>query len=222
MDYEPEELKRTSSISTGFATCDWKKHEFSIMDTPGDQNFFTDTRMCLQGADAAIVLIDAVDGIKVQTEQAWDLADEFGLPRCIFVNRLDRERAEFLKTVKDAEESFSLKPVVVQMPIGKEHDFKGIVDLLKMKAYVYDEAGKASETDIPADMADAVEEQREAFIENVAEADDELLEKYLEGEEPSNDQLKAALKKGTIEHIFAPVLCGSATKNIVWTCSWIS
>ncbi|ACL02538.1 translation elongation factor G [Desulfatibacillum aliphaticivorans] len=214
MDFEPEELKRTSSISTGFATCGWKKHEFSIMDTPGDQNFFSDTRLCLQGADAAIVVIDAVDGVKVQTEQAWELADEYGLPRCIFVNRLDRERSEFLKTVKDAEESFELKPVIVQFPIGKEHEFNGVVDLLKMKAYVYDDKGNGSETDIPADIADAVEEQREAFIENVAEADDELLEKYLEGEEPSNDQLKAALKKGTLEGIFAPVLCGSATKNV--------
>lgn len=214
MDFEPEELKRTSSISTGFASYEWKKHEISLMDTPGDQNFFSDTRMCLQGADSAVVVIDAVDGVKVQTEQAWNLADEFGLSRVIFINKLDRERSDFMRTFQDAANSFSIKPIILQLPIGKEHDFSGVVDLLANKAYTYDENGKATQCDIPADMADEVETQREALIENVAEADDELLEKYLEGEELTDEELKNALKKGTLGLSFVPVLCGAATRNI--------
>lgn len=215
MDYEPEELKRHTSISTSFAQIPWNKHTISVMDTPGDQNFFTDTKLSMYAADAAVVVVDAVDGVKVQTEQAWDFAAEYNLPLAILINKLDRERADFQRTMRDCVDSFgSPKPIVVQIPVGSEADFKGVVDLISMKAYTYDDKGKATAGEIPADMKDDVETEHEAFIENVAEADDALIEKYLEGETLTDDEIKAALRKGIRERTFVPVLCGSATKNI--------
>jgi elongation factor G len=215
MDYEPEELKRQTSISTSFAQAPWKKHAINIIDTPGDQNFFTDTKLCMQAADAIVVVVDGVDGVKVQTELAWDFAADDNLPAIIFLNKLDRERCDFQHALQDCRNSFeSPKPITVQLPIGSEADFKGIVDLVSMKAYTYDGSGQASSTDIPADMKETVDAEREALIENVAEADDALIEKYLEGETLSDEEIKAALRKGILERIFAPVLCGSATQNI--------
>jgi len=214
MDFEPEELKRNISLSSGFNQYDWKKHTVRLIDTPGDQNFFSDTRICMQAADGAVVVIDAVDGVKVQTEQAWDFAEEFNLPSVIIINKLDRERADFLRTCKDVAECFEPKPVILQLPIGSEADFKGVIDLVGMKAYTYDAKGKAKKVDIPSDMQDLVAKEREALVENVVESDDELLERYLEGESLSDDEIKAALKKGTLSRTFVPVLCGSATNNI--------
>lgn len=214
MDYEPEELKRQTSISASFAQVPWKKHDISLIDTPGDQNFFTDTKLCLQAADGAVVVVDAIDGVKVQTEQAWEFATDLNLPSIIFINKLDRERADFQRAFSDASETFgSPKPIIVQLPIGSEADFKGIVDLVSMKAYTYDD-GKATAMDIPADIRDLVETERESLIENVAEADDALIEKYLEGEALSDDEIKDTLRKGTVSRTFVPVLCGSATQNI--------
>ncbi|MBA2880655.1 elongation factor G [Desulfosalsimonas propionicica] len=213
MDFEPEELKRRSSISTAFYPFSWKQRKINLIDTPGDQNFFSDTRLCMQAADSAVVVIDAVDGIKVQSEQAWEYADEFDLPRVIFINKVDRERADFSKAFNDAVEIFSPKPIILQLPIGQEADFKGVVDLVNMKAWVYED-GKAKGTDIPADMQETAEAEREVLIENIAEADDELVEKYLEGETLSDEEILAALRKGTLEKAFVPVMCGSATLNI--------
>ncbi|MBW1988470.1 MAG: elongation factor G [Deltaproteobacteria bacterium] len=213
LDFEPEELKRKATICAAFHQYTWKKHTVYLTDTPGDQNFFAETRNVLQGVDAAVVVVDAVDGVKVQTEQAWDVSGQLGLPRVIFINRLDRERADFLRTVEDVAQCFEPKPVVLQLPIGAEADFKGVVDLLTQKAYTY-ENGKATETDIPADMADEVESRREALIEDLAEADDTLLERYLEGESLSDEEMRMALRKGTREGAFAPVICGSATRMI--------
>jgi elongation factor G len=214
MDFEPEEIKRNSSISTGFHQLTWKKHTVTILDTPGDQNFFSETRCCLQAADAVTVVVDAVDGIKVQTEQAWDFAGEFDQPCVIFINKLDRERADFQKAFGEAVELFTPKPIILQLPIGSEADFKGVVDLITGKAYVYDDAGKAKAADVPADMQARVDSEREALIENIAEADDALVERYLEGESLSQEELKAALKKGTLSRTFVPVVCGSATRNV--------
>jgi len=214
MDFEPEELKRTASISSGFAQFGWEKHTISLIDTPGDQNFFTDTKLCMQAADGAVIAIDAVDGIKVQTEQALEFAKDYDLPCMVFVNKLDKERADFAKNVQEATELFDIKPIIVQLPIGKEAGFNGIVDLIAMKAYTYDDSGKAAVVDIPADMQDQVETEKEALIENIAEADDALLERYLEGEEISDAEYQAALKKGIATRTFAPVLCGAATSSI--------
>jgi len=214
MDFEPEEIKRTSSVSSAFHHFEWNKATINLIDTPGDQSFFTDTKFSMRAADCAAVLVDAVDGIKVQTEQAWEFATDFNIPCFIFINKLDRERADFFRTFEDARQIFDPKPILVQLPIGSEADFRGVVDLARMKAYIYDETGKAKETDIPADMQDQVEEEREAFIENVAESDDELIERYLEGETLTDDDIKEALKQGMLTRSFVPVLCGSATKNV--------
>ncbi len=214
MDFEPEELKRQTSISTAFHQFTWKKHTVNLIDTPGDQNFFSDTRTCMQAADSAVVVIDAVDGVKVQTEQAWEFAGEFNLPRVIFINKLDRERADFFRAFKDVTGCFEPKPIIVQLPIGSETNFNGIVDLIRMKAYTYDADGKATEIDIPSDMQELVDSEREAMIENIAEADDALIEKYLEGETLSDAEINAGLREGTIHQTFVPVFCGSATKNI--------
>lgn len=214
MDFEPEEIKRNISISSGFHDYEWKKHTINLIDTPGDQNFFSDTKNCMQAADGSVVLIDAIDGVKVQTEQAWDFAEEFNLPCLIFINKLDRERADFFRTFKDVTDSFKPKPIILQLPIGSEADFNGMVDLVTMKAYTYDDNGKSTEIDIPSDMQDLVKKERESLVENVAETDDDLLERYLEGETLSDDDIKAALKKSTLSRSFVPVLCGSATNNI--------
>jgi elongation factor G len=215
MDFEPEELKRQASLSSGIHQIEWKKHTINIIDTPGDQNFFTDTKNCMQGADIALFVIDAIDGVRVQTEQAWEFAADFKMPAMILVNKLDKERADFNKTFLDIKESLiDPKPMIIQLPVGAEADFKGVIDLIGMKAYVYDDSGKPSATDIPADLQELAESERENLIENIAEADDELIERYLEGETISDDELKAALKKGVNERIFAPVVFGSAIGNV--------
>jgi len=214
MDFEPEELKRTSSISSGFHQFEWKKHIINIIDTPGDQNFFSDTLSCQQAADGALVVIDAVDGIKVQTEQAWEFARNFKQPCMILINKLDRERADFSRAFQEAADIFDPKPIILQLPIGTEDDFKGIVDLISGQAYVYGEDGKARKSEVPADMQDTVESEKENLIENIAEADDDLVERYLEGEELTEEELRVALRKGTLTRTFTPVVCGSATKNI--------
>ncbi|MEE8541746.1 MAG: elongation factor G [Desulfobacterales bacterium] len=214
MDFEPEELKRKTSISSGFHQLSWGKYTISLIDTPGDQNFFSDTKSCMQASDGAAVIVDAVDGVKVQTEQGWEFAEEFGLPCLIFINKLDRERADFKRAFDDVVQIFKPKPIILQLPIGKEAGFNGIVDLISQKAYTYDESGKATSIEIPSDMQEQVETEYEILIENIAEADDELLERYLEGESLSDDELKGALRKGTLSRAFVPVLCGSATQNI--------
>lgn len=214
MDFEPEEIKRCTSISSAFHQFAWKNHTVNLIDTPGDQNFFADTKSCMQAADGVVLLIDAVDGTKVQTEQAWEFANEFNLPVVIFINKLDRERADFFRTFKDAANCFDPKPIVLQIPIGAEADFKGVVDLIRMKTFVYDTEGKTVTGDIPSDIQEQVEREREMLIENVAEADDELLERYLEGETLSDEEIKAGLKKGIICRTFVPVLCGSTIKSI--------
>lgn len=214
MDFEPEEVRRHISISSAFHQYSWKKHKVNIIDTPGDANFFSDTRYCLQGADGAIVVIEAIDGVKVQTEQAWEFADQFEMPRAVFINKMDRERADFFGTVKDVAQTFAPKPILLQLPIGAEENFKGVVDLISQKAYLYEQDGKSKVGDIPAEIQDQVTTEREALIENIAEADDELLEKYLDGQTLTNEELMQGLRTGTLGRAFVPVLCGSATRNI--------
>jgi elongation factor G len=214
MDFEPEELKRLISISSGFFQLNWKKHVISLIDTPGDQNFFTDTINSMQGAEGVIVVIDSVDGIKVQTEMAWDYAKDFGLPCAIFINKLDRERSDYTRTLQEAVSLLDPKPISIQLPIGSEGGFKGVIDLITMKAHVYGPDGKVTIGDIPSDLADLAGKERDALIENVAEADDNLIERYLEGETLSDDEIKSALRKGTVSRKFVPVICGSAIKDI--------
>nr|MDJ0722175.1 GTP-binding protein [Desulfobacterales bacterium] len=152
MDFEPEELKRTSSISTGIHQFPWKKNTITILDTPGDQNFFTDTKNCMQAADSALFVIDALDGVRVQTEQGWEFADDFNLPVMLLINKMDKERADYQQALEDVKNSLTgPKPILIQLPIGAEAEFKGVVDLISGKAFVYD-AGKLSPTEVPEDL----------------------------------------------------------------------
>jgi len=215
MDTEPEEAKRMASITSGIFQHQWKKHTINLIDTPGDQNFFSDAISCFQAADGLVVVIDSVDGIKVQTEEAWEFAAAHNLPCAIFINKLDKDRADFSQTLADAKEVLGdPKPIILQLPIGEKEEFKGVVDLINMKAYTYDENGDRTAGDIPADMMDQAEAEKEALIENITEADEELMERYLEGETLSDEELNQALKTGIATRTFAPVLCGAATARI--------
>jgi elongation factor G len=216
MDFEPEEVKRKITISTAIHYCDWKKNALNIIDTPGDDNFLSDTKFALQAADGAVVVVDATAGVKVGTEKVRDFADEQKLPQIIFVNKMDRERADFYAVVEDVSKAFRVKPTPVFLPIGSEDQFEGLVDLIKGKAYIYskDGSGKFKESDAPEEMADEISEWREKAIENIVEADDDLMEKYLEGEEISPQELEKTFVQAIKAGMVVPVLCGSATLNI--------
>ncbi|WP_027714580.1 elongation factor G [Desulfuromonas sp. TF] len=216
MDFEPEEIKRGITISSSLNHCEWKGHSLHIVDTPGYTNFLHDTRNCMRILGGAVLVVSAVDGVKAQTLKIWEWANEFEVPRIIFVNKLDRERADFLKAVDDIQKSLSTRAVAVSMPVGAEHDFQGIIDLVDMKArfFKFDEAGTYDETDIPAEYQEEADRLRLAMVEAAAEADDELMEKYLEGETLSTEEILRGLREGTLTKVFTPVLCGSATANI--------
>lgn len=215
-DFEPEEIKRKISISSSIHHLDWKKHLINIIDTPGDDNFLSETKLALQGADSAVLVIDATAGVKVGTEKVWSFADELNLPRLIFVSKMDRERANFFKVVDEINAAFEAKATPILLPLGAEDKFEGIIDLVKKKAYIYekDGSGKFKITDIPEDMADVVEEWAEKMMENVVEVDDELMEKYLEGEGLSQEELEKALYKAIKSQIITPVTCGSSVLDI--------
>jgi elongation factor G len=216
LDYEPEEIKRRITIGSSFHHCDWKKNHINVIDTPGDDNFLSDTKFSLQAADGAVLVIDATSGLKFGTEKVWGFAEEAALPRIIFVNKVDRERADFFKRIEDISQQFETKITPVFLPIGQEEDLKGIVDLIKMKAYIFDKdgTGKFETNDIPDDMADTANEWREPMIENIVEANDELMEKYLEGEELAPQEIEQTFVEGIKSGSVIPVVCGSALLNI--------
>jgi elongation factor G len=216
LDFEQEEIKRKITISSAFHHCTWKKSYINIIDTPGDDNFLSDAKASMQAADAAIIVVDATAGVKIGTENAWEISNEMGLSRIIFVNKMDRERADFFKIVEDIQSNLTGKTVPVILPIGAEEDFAGVVDLVKMKAYEYgkDGSGKMEETDIPDDMSGTVEEWREMMIENIVEANDDLMEKYLEGEELDPKDIEKTFFMGIKSGEITPIICGSSTLNM--------
>ncbi|MBW1722222.1 MAG: elongation factor G [Deltaproteobacteria bacterium] len=216
LDFEPEEVKRKITISTAVHHCTWKKHFINLIDMPGDDNFLSDTRLSLQATDGLVVVLDATAGVKIGTEKVWGFADEQELPRIVFVNKMDRERADFFSVIDGMSETFDAKLTPIFLPIGAEDDFKGIIDLIKMKAYLYskDGSGDFKEADIPGDMSDTVEEWREKMIENIVEANDELMEKYLEGEELSTKEIEETFYQGFKSGMLVPIACGSAMLNI--------
>ena len=215
-DFEPEELKRQKTLSASLHHFKWDKCEINIIDTPGDSNFSADVQNCLQIVDAAIVLVDAVSGVQVQTEKVWNYADNFGLPRLIFINKIDMERANFKLVLKGIEEVLGKKPMVIQLPLGEESAFAGVIDLITMKALRFsdDGSGEFSQEDIPEDIHSQAEEFNKRMIEDIAESSDELLEKYLEGTELTPDEISHGLKQGVMTGNLIPVLCGSASKNM--------
>ncbi len=214
LDFEPEEQNRKITISTACHHFTWKKHDIFFLDPPGDDNFNAEAKLAAWAADNALLVVEATDPVKVQTEKVFAFVREFGLPCAAFVNKLDRENADFEKAIKILEERLEVRPVPVAYPIGKEADLKGVVDLINMKAFVYDENGKASPAEIPADIADRVEELRASLIEFAAESDDELLEKFLEEGELTAEEIAKGLRRGILEGRFVPVSCGSVAKMV--------
>jgi elongation factor G len=216
MDFEPEEIKRKISITSALDHCEWDGHSIHIVDTPGYGNFIADTRACMRSLDCAVVILSAISGVKAQTEEIWSWANEFEIPRIAFVNKMDRERASFLRAIDDMEKSLGARGVAIQMPIGAEADFQGVIDLVTMKAcfYAMDGSGTFTEGAIPAEYADEAARLREQLVETVAEAYDALTEKYLEAGELTEEEILDGLRVGTMRNTFTAVLCGSATANI--------
>ena len=215
MDFDPEERARQLTINTSFHHFTWKKCMINIIDTPGDANFITDTYNSLQVADGALVIIDASSGVQVITEKVWQYLNEFKIPRIIVINKLDRENTDFSSTLENIKDRLRIKPLVLHIPIGKEANFNGVIDLVKMKGYIFadDDSGNFSESEIPADCKDSATELRQKLIEDIAETKEELLEKYLEGQELSSEEIAGGIKTGIINQSLIPVICGSAMQN---------
>jgi elongation factor G len=214
MDYDAEEIKRKISISAAIASAPWKNEKITIIDTPGYFDFVGDVKSSMRVADSALVLLDAVGGVEVGAELVWGYANDYHLPRMVVINKMDRENANFYSVVDKAKSILSASIVPIQLPIGSQADFTGIVDLIHMKAYKYSTNGKFEEIAIPADMEDQAAEYREQLIELAAEGDDELTMKYLEGDELTHEEIQFGLRRGTMAGKVAPLLCGSAFKNI--------
>ena len=213
MDFEPEEIKRQISISAAFNHLSWKKNDIYLIDTPGDDNFFNETRFAAQVADSAILTVGAVLGVRAQTEKFVDLIERNNLPCLICVTKMDRERANFQKTVDGIKEAFHLNPVIVSLPIGAEDQFQGVVDLVANTAWFFVEGGKAKAGEIPSDMAAEVAALRDNLMEYVAETDDELIEKFLEEGMLTDEELTAGLKAAVRAAKIAPVCACSGLNN---------
>src|SRR5882724_8158288 len=212
-DFDPDEIKRKISINTAVAYLDHKGHRINVVDTPGYGDFIADARAGLRVVEAAVVVVDAVAGVQVQTEKVWKFATEFELPRAIVVNRLDRERSDFFRTLDSITRRLKGRVVPAHIPIGEESGFRGFVDLVTQKATVYAE-GKLADASVPAEVADRVKEWREKLVEAAAETDDDLLAKYLEEGSLGEAEMLEALRAGISQGKIIPVLCAAATKSI--------
>lgn len=214
-DYDPEEIKRQVSISASLAPVEWKDHKINFIDTPGYFDFVGEVRGALRVTDAAVIVVCAVSGVEVGTEKVWNYCNEYDIPRAFFINKLDRENANYARTLESLRQSFGLNVAPVMLPIGAEDNFDGVIDLLAMKAYGFSDNGrKIEEREIPAELNDQVEEYRTALIEAVAESDDELLIKYLEGEQLTDAEINDGVRNCIASGQLVPVFCGSAAKNI--------
>lgn len=217
MDYEPEEVERKITISSTLACFEWAKSKINLLDTPGDDNFISDAKLCMRVVDGAVIVMSAVSGVKVGTEKVWEYANEFSAATGIFINKMDRERADFVRAVEDIQKNFTDKTcLVVQVPIGQEESFKGVVDLLTMKAFVFkgDDTGAFDIVEIPAEQADLAQKYREKLVETAVEMDDDIMERYLNGDEIKPEEIENCLKSGISGNKIVPVFCGSATRNI--------
>ena len=215
MDWMEQEQERGITITSAATTAQWKGHRINIIDTPGHVDFTVEVERSLRVLDGAVAVLDAQSGVEPQTETVWRQATTYGVPRIVFANKMDKIGADFLYSVRTIHERLQANAHPIQLPIGAEDEFSGIIDLIKMKAEIYtnDLGTDIQETDIPEDLQDLAEEWREKLVEAVAETDEELMERYLEGDEISQEELKAAIRKATCAAEFYPVLCGSAFKN---------
>lgn len=214
LDYEPEEIDRNLSISSSFCNYSWDKHQVILTDTPGDDNFINDAKYATRIADTAIFTVGAVLGVKHQTIKIADYVTKAGLPAIICINKMDRERANFSKTIGEIQDQVSLDAAICYLPIGAEDKFRGAVDVISNKAYLFDENGKVKEGEVPDDMVDEVEMARESLMEQVAETDDDLIEKFLEEGELDIDDLAGGLSKAVKAGSLCPVIPVSATSNL--------
>jgi elongation factor G len=213
-DFEPEEVKKGISVSLGMAPVEWNGVKINVLDAPGYADFIGDVRSGITAADAVVLVVSAVDGVEVQTEVAWELAVEAGLPRAILINKLDRERASFERTLDQLVQAFGTQVAPLELPLGEEHDFEGVADLLGRKAYRYGSGPNAEEGEWPDDISGKADPYREKLMEAVAESDDALIEKYLEDGELSEEEVVHGVKRGFAEARIAPVLCAAAARPI--------
>jgi elongation factor G len=216
MDYDPDETKRHVSINASFGFCEWRRHRLTLIDTPGAANFIADTYGALRVMDGAILLVSAESGVKAQTEHVWQWVEQFALPRLVFMNEMDHERANFTQALAVAQKAFGNKLVPVQVPLSEGGQFQGVIDLMRMRALVYrnDLSGTLEETEIPDSHRELASQYQSELIERVAESDDALLEKYLEEGELATEQLSTALRAATLRGDLAPLAVGSALRNI--------
>jgi elongation factor G len=210
-DFDEEEIRRRISLNLSLIPCEWEEHKINVLDTPGYLDFVGEVISAIRVADAGIALVDAVAGVEVGTELVWQHADNQSLPRLVFINKMDRDNANFQRTLDTLREKFEGNFVPIQLPIGEQADFKGVIDLIEMKAHISE---KGQPGDIPAELADAVEEARISLIEAAAESDDDLIVKYLDGEELTGDEIARGLAIGIANQTVIPVLCGSASHNL--------
>ena len=215
MDWMVQEQERGITITSAATTCFWKEHELNIIDTPGHVDFTVEVERSLRVLDGAVTVLDAKSGVEPQTESVWRPADKYGVPRMIYVNKMDATGADFFRCIQTVRDRLKANAVPIQIPIGSEDQFRGMVDLITNKAILtYDDLGKDVRIEeIPAELIDQAEEYRAAMIESIAETDEALMEKYLEGEELTEDELHAALRKATIANEIVPCICGSSYKN---------
>ena len=215
MDWMEQEQERGITITSAATTAQWNNHRVNIIDTPGHVDFTIEVQRSLRVLDGAVTVLDSQSGVEPQTETVWRQATEYGVPRIVFANKMDKIGADFLYSVSTLHDRLQANAHPIQLPIGSEDDFRGIIDLIKMKAEIYtnDLGTDILEEDIPAEYLDQAQEYREKLVEAVAETDEDLMMKYLEGEEITNEELKVAIRKATINVEFFPVLCGSAFKN---------
>ena len=214
-DWMDQERERGITITAAAISTSWKNHQINIIDTPGHVDFTIEVERSMRVLDGVITVLCSVGGVQPQTETVWRQADRYKVPRIIFINKMDRTGANFYKVHDQARDRLRANAIAIQLPIGSETEFKGIVDLVKMSAYIYtnDQGTDIQETDIPEDMRSQVEEYRTKLIEAVAETEDELMTKYFDGEELTEEEIRTALRKGTIAGTIVPLLCGSAFKN---------
>ncbi len=216
MDWMDQEQERGITITSAATTCTWKDIRINIIDTPGHVDFTAEVERSLRVLDGGVVLFSAVEGVEAQSETVWHQANKYGVPRIAFVNKMDRVGADFHKVVDEIEERLEANTLVLQIPIGAEDSFVGVIDLITMKAFVYDSdklGAKYSIMDIPDELKEEAEKHRNILIEKIAEVDDNIMEKYLEGEKCDVEEIKRAIRKGTLEVDFLPILCGASFKN---------
>ena len=212
-DYAADEIERKTTLNCSVCIAEWEGHKLNLIDTPGAEDFYGDLYSVLRIVDAVVVVVDATTGVEGGTEKVWEVADKYGLPRLIFINKMDKENASFENALASIEDILETRAVPIQLPIGKEDNFAGVVDVIQMAAYLQPDGNKrAAKAEIPGELESQAEETREALVEVAAESDDELIEKFFEGE-LTDEEIQNGLQLGISENQFAPVLCGAALNN---------